>query len=72
MQICRNKVSKKVYVLLEEEKNNQAYFISPKGNIRLVNMNEFEEFYEETNVMYLKSYGVITNEQYRINRRYTE
>jgi hypothetical protein len=72
MQICRNKVSKKVFVLLEEEENNQAYFISPKGNIRLLNKNEFEEFYEETNVMYLKSYGVITNEQYRINLRYTE
>ena len=65
MQICRNTVSKEVYVFLEEEKNNQAYFISPDGSIRLLNATEFEEFMEETNVLYLKTYMVITDDQYR-------
>jgi len=72
MQICRNIVSKKVFILLEEDKNNRAYFISHDGSIKLFNKTEFEEFIEETDVMYLKAYMVITNEQYRSYRRYTE
>jgi hypothetical protein len=72
MQICKNVVSKKVYVLLEENKNNQAYFISPDGSIKLYDKAEFEEFIEDTDVIYLKAYMVITAEQYRSYRNYIE
>ena len=72
MQICRNVVSKEVFILLEEEKNSRAYFISPDGSIKLFDKTEFEEFIEETDVMYLKAYIVITDAQYRSYRRYTQ
>ena len=72
MQICRNIASKKVFILLDEDKNNRAYFISPDGSIKLFNKIQFEEFIEETDLMYLKSYMVITDEQYRSYQRYTE
>ena len=72
MQICRNIASKKVFILLDEDKNNRAYFISPDGSIKLFNKIQFEEFIEETDLMYLKSYMVITDEQYRSYQRYAE
>ena len=72
MQICKNIVSKKVFILLDEDKNNRAYFISPDGSIKLFNKTDFEEFIEETDVICLKEYMVITDEQYRSYWRYTE
>jgi hypothetical protein len=70
MLICRNIASKKIFIFLEEDKNNRAYFISHDGEIKLLDKTEFEEFMEETNAMYLKEYLVITEEQYRAYRKH--
>jgi hypothetical protein len=72
MLICRNIASKKIFIFLEEDKNNRAYFISHEGEIKLFDRSEFEEFIEETNVMYLKEYLVITEEQYRSYLKHTQ
>ena len=71
MLICRNLTSKKIFIFLEEDKNNRAFFISHDGGIKLFDKSEFEEFMEETNVMYLKEYLVITDEQYRSYLQHT-
>ena len=72
MLICRNIISRKVFILLEEDKNNRAYFISQDGSIKLFNMTEFDEFIEDTDALYLKSYKVVTDEQYQSYRNYVE
>ena len=71
MLICRNIASRKIFIFLEEDKNNRAFFISHDGGIELFDKSEFEEFIEETNVMYLKEYLVITDEQYRSYLQHT-
>jgi hypothetical protein len=72
MLICKNVASKKIFILLKEDKNNRAYFISHDGEIKLLDKSEFEEFIEETNEIYLKEYLVITEEQYGSYRRHNE
>lgn len=72
MQICKNIFSKKVFILLEEDKDNRAYFILPNGSIKLFHKTEFEEFTEETDEMYLKEYLVITDQQYLSYRKHAE
>jgi hypothetical protein len=71
MLICRNIASKKTLILLKDDKNNRAYFISHDGEIKLCDKSEFEEFIEETDVTYLKEYLVITDEQYRSYLKHT-
>lgn len=72
MKICKNIMTKQVFIFLKGDKDDRAYFVSPDGSINLFNQSEFDEFVEETDEMYLKEYLVITDAQYRNYRKYTE
>jgi hypothetical protein len=72
MKICRNIASKEVFIVLKEYEDNRAYFVSPDGGTQLYHKTEFESFREETDLMYLKEYLVISEEQYQACRNYIE
>lgn len=73
MEVCKHKISGKIFIFLKEAGFDKGVFVTPQSKIKTLNIDQFDEI-EDQNRDHLLSDGLITElqikrfEQYRKDR----
>lgn len=70
MDICKNKKTGKIFIVLEEIGNEGAVMITPDGRVKHLELKFFEDFNSDQDIKELLNNGVITSQQIRSFNRY--
>jgi hypothetical protein len=77
MEVCKHKISGKIFIFLKEAGFDKAVFVTPQSKIKTLNIDQFDEI-EDENRKDLLSEGLITElqikrfEQYKKDRTENE
>lgn len=71
MEICKHKISGKVFLFLKDAGFDKAVFVTPQSKIKTLNIDQFDDI-EDVDRAYLLSEGLITDLQIKIFRQYKQ
>lgn len=69
MEVCKHKLSGKIFIFLKEAGFDKAVFVTPQNKIKTLNIDQFDEI-EDENKDLLLSKGLITEEQLNRSDQY--
>ena len=72
MEICKNKITEKTFIYLDEEENGQALMITPDGEVKTLEESLFKELAEVEDGEQLLIKGEITPAQYNVFQLYNK